>query len=171
MGSEKARVFNVLMDDSGGRLAGVGFFGFGAPMQGGVWDGVQNIFRADPYDGLIDSFICNWTNVGQSNGNTRGQFTDRAQMQVFALASTGGHWQVVSNRLAYAPSSSCTDTGLVNSVGGSFQVQQYDPSATNAVRLQQAVTTDSLQRKDSSDSSIKDYIRRRLGTAGFASWI
>ena len=171
VGSEKARVFNVLMDESAGRLAGVGFFGFGAPMQGGVMDMGRGTFTADPYDGLIDSFICNWTNVGQANGNTRGQYTDRAQMQVFALASGGSHWQVVSNKLAYAPSSTCADTGLVNTVGGSFQVQQYDASAANSLRLQAAPTADSLQRKDSSDSSIKDYIRRRLGAVGFASWI
>ena len=167
---EQTRLFNVLISDAGGTLGGVGFYGFGNPMQGASYSPASG-WTAQPYDGLVGSFVCNWTGIGQRNGSARGEYTDRAQMQIFTLGSGGQFWRPTSNALAYAPSSTCVDTGLVDSSGGHYRYGQADPTAPNGLSQQPATRSDRLQAKRSSDATVKDFIRDVLGAPTLASWI
>ena len=170
IGLEQTRLFNVLMSDAGGTLGGVGFFGFGNPMQGATYNPASG-WASQPYDGLVGSFVCNWTRVGQGNGPTRGEFSDQAQMQIFTLSGNQQFWRPTVSALAYAPSSTCTDTGLIDSAGGHYRYEQADAGAPSGLAQQAGVRAHRLQGKRSGDATIKDFIVDILGSPTFASWI
>ena len=170
IGLEQTRLFNVLMNDAGGTLGGVAFFGFGNPMQGASYSPGSG-WTAQAYDGLVGSFICNWTSVGQSNGPTRGEFTDRAQMQIFTLSGNQQFWRPTLNALDYAPSSTCNDRGLIDTAGSRYRYLQADSVSPTGLSEQPAVRLNRLQGKRDSDATIKDFILDVLGNPTFAQWI
>lgn len=170
IGLEQTRLFNVLMSDTGGTLGGVGFFGFGNPMQGATYSPGSG-WASQPYDGLVGSFICNWTSVGQANGPARGEFSDRAQLQIFTLSADQRFWRPILNALAYSPTSTCNDVGLIDTAGSRYRFEQGDSAAGSGLSQQPGVRLNLLQGKRPDDATIKDYIVDILGRPTFARWI
>ena len=170
VGGQPTRLLNVLTSDAGGSLGGVAFFGLGNPVQGARYAPASG-WSTLAYDGLVAGFVCNPTGVGQANGPARGEFNDRAQLQIFGLSASQQAWRPSLSALAYAPTSSCSDTGLVDGAGLQLQFEQADSRAAGGLSLQPGLRAHRLQLKRDTDESIKDYIRDVLGNPGFVSWI
>ena len=156
VGQEDARIFNLRMSNSTS-LSGSAFFGFGTPVQ-------------DPnFDALVEKFYCNWTSVGSSNGSdnaadvTKGRLNG-SQYQSFALQSSG-IWLPTVNNLRFAPTRSCTNTGVVDTAGtGGFQYSTTWDSNTNMMSstLSNAAQSYQLLGKGSF-STYKDRVKDVLG--------
>ena len=170
VGGQPTRLLNVLVNDAGGSLGGVAFFGLGNPVQGARYAPASG-WSTLAYDGLVAGFVCNPTGVGQANGPARGEFNDRAQLQIFGLSASQQAWRPSLSALAYAPTSSCSDTGLVDGAGLQLQFDQADSRAASGLSLQPGLRAHRLQQKRDTDESIKDYIRDVLGNPGFVGWI